>query len=92
MKHIRSRQPWYEAYCIAMLQTDENKVFDDVEYARKTIEARVAELSFDSSSSSYERRELQDALRYLTMLLNCCWRQGDSYYSANPKFSSSAMS
>jgi hypothetical protein len=92
MNYVRSRQPWYQAYCAAMLQTDENKVFNDIEYARKTIQDRVAEVSFDSSGSNHEGKELQEALHYLTMLLDCCWRERTSSYSASQRFSSSAMS
>ena len=90
MNDIRSRQPWYQAYCAAMLQTDEHKVLRDVGYARKAIEARVAELSFDSGGS-HEREELQQALHFLTMLLDCCWRENGSNYNTDRAFSS-AMS
>ena len=86
MNDTRSRQPWYQAYCVAMLQTDENKVLRDVEHARKVIEARVAELSFDPSNR-FECAQLHQALHFLTMLLECCWREESSYYSADQTLS-----
>ena len=71
MNASRARQPWYQAYCVAMLQTDQSRLLSDVDHARKAIECRVAELSFDSGSH-VERRELHEALRYLSMLIECC--------------------
>ena len=89
MRYIRARQPWYEAYCVAMLQTDQNQVLRDVEYARKVIEARVAEISFDPGGNS-EREELYHSLHFLTMLLECCWREEASQHSADHKMSVSS--
>lgn len=82
MNAIRAGQPWYQAYCVAMLQTDESRLLSDVEHARKAIECRVAELSFDSGSH-LERKELHEALRYLSMLIECCQPEAVSHCGAD---------
>ncbi len=72
---------WYRAYCAAMLEPDVNKVFTSVESARKAIQERVRELNLGYSSSNHESKELDRALNFLTMLLNCsCPEQGSRQY------------
>jgi len=87
MNASRTRQPWYQAYCVAMLQTDESRLLSDVEHARKAIECRVAELGFDSGSH-LERRELHEALRYLSMLIECCQPEAVLHCGADQTLSS----
>lgn len=64
-------QEWYRAYCSAMLETDINKILENVESARKAIQERARELNNTFSGSNYESTELDRASRFLTMLVSC---------------------
>jgi len=62
---------WYTAYCAAMLETDAEKIFAGVEAARKAIHERVLELGLSLSGANHESKELERALRFLAMLVDC---------------------
>jgi hypothetical protein len=70
MKAKLAHREWYQAYCAAMLETDTEKVCASVESARWAIQKRAKELS-GLASSNLESKELDRALRFLTMLVNC---------------------
>jgi hypothetical protein len=76
LEKTRGERFWYRAYCTAMLQTDADRVFQEVEFARKAIQDRVAELNRQSSESPRERRELHEASHYLSLLLDCSLHEG----------------
>jgi hypothetical protein len=61
-----------------MLEPDVNKVFTSVESARKAIQERTKELGLGYSSSNHETKELDRALYFLTMLLNCSCPEQES--------------
>jgi len=61
---------WYQAYCAAMLEPDLEKMCASVESARSAIQKRAKELS-GPASSNLENKELDRALRFLTMLVKC---------------------
>jgi len=65
-----AHREWYQAYCAAMLESDGEKVCANVESARRAIQKRAKELS-GLASSNLESKELDRALRFLTMLVNC---------------------
>jgi hypothetical protein len=71
VKNTCADQAWYQAYCAAMLETDPSKIRDGVESARKAIQDRGFELSCSFSANNHESRELDRALRFLNMLLDC---------------------
>ncbi len=66
-----ANREWYQAYCAAMLETDMDKVFASVESARRAIQTRAKELGVGLANSNHESKELDRALRFLTMLVNC---------------------
>ena len=66
-----ANREWYQAYCAAMLETDMDKVFASVESARRAIQTRAKELGGGLANSNHESKELDRALRFLTMLVNC---------------------
>ena len=66
-----TNREWYQAYCAAMLESDVNKVITSVESARKAIQKRAKELNMGRAGSNHESVELDRALRFLTMLVNC---------------------
>lgn len=66
-----TNREWYQAYCAAMLEPDANKVTASVESARMAIQKRATELSVGRIGSNHESTELDRALRFLTMLVNC---------------------
>ena len=67
---------WYAAYSNAILQGDAKKVLEEVPSARAVIMTRIAELDLDPYPNHRERKQLQDALRYLTMLADCYHNEG----------------
>ena len=69
MKAKIINREWYQAYCAAMLETDVEKIILNVESARQAIQKRAKELS--GPANKYESLELDRALRFLTMLVNC---------------------
>jgi len=73
---MHAGRPWYRAYCAAMLETRVQHVLESVECARKEILERTEVVSADASASSSERKELHEALHYLTMLLDCFQKEG----------------
>ena len=71
MKAKIAHREWYQAYCAAMLETDVAKVVASVESARQAIQRRAVELNVGRSGNKLESLELDRALRFLTMLVNC---------------------
>jgi hypothetical protein len=69
MKTKIADREWYQAYCAAMLETDVDKMIASVESARQAIQRRTRELG--RSGSNFESLELDRAMRFLTMLVNC---------------------
>jgi hypothetical protein len=69
MKAKIAHREWYQAYCAAMLEQDVDKVIVNVESARKAIQKRAKELG--RTGGNLESVELDRALRFLTMLVNC---------------------
>ena len=69
---------WYRAYCSAMLETDVTKIFESVEFARKAIQERAKELTGNFSGSNHESNELERALRFLAMLVDCSQKEQGS--------------
>jgi hypothetical protein len=65
-----ANREWYQAYCDAMLEQDVDKMFVSVDAARRAIQKRAKELS-GLASSNFESKELDRALRFLNMLVNC---------------------
>jgi hypothetical protein len=59
-----------------MLETDQHRVLEAAEFARKAIQDRVAELNRDPLGSTHERKYLREALNYLAMLLDCSRKEG----------------
>ena len=82
---------WYKAYCAAMLEPDVNKVFTCVQSARRAIEERARELGSGFASNNHESKELDRALYFLTMLLNCSCPDQESRSTANLSFTTSAI-
>jgi hypothetical protein len=70
-KAQRISREWYQAYCSAMLETDLSKLFESVQCARHAIQSRLAELSVSRTGNNSETTELERALRFLNMLVNC---------------------
>lgn len=64
-----ARQQWYRAYCDAMLQDDERRVEGAVACARAAIQNRLTEIRPGTPGTGREMRDLDDALKYLAMLL-----------------------
>ena len=71
VKTKTANREWYQAYCAAMLETDMDKLFASVESARRAIQKRAKELGGGLANSTHESKELDRALRFLTMLVNC---------------------
>jgi hypothetical protein len=53
-----------------MLRSKEDNLLVMIDSALEAIRARIIEIGPDSSSCSYEARQLQEALYYLTLLLD----------------------
>ena len=90
VKNTCLSRPWYHAYRVAMLETDTSKIFISVESARKAIQDRVYELSHSLCASDHESKELDRAMRFLNMLLNCSIQ--DSMLMTRDSFGSSQRS
>lgn len=71
MKTKIANREWYQAYCAAMLETDVEKIIANVESARQAIQRRAVELSVGRPGNKLESLELDRALRFLSMLVNC---------------------
>ena len=65
------RQPWAEPYWAAILESDENRLFSQIELARKAIHRRIAELWCSPSARCKDTGEMGaiiDALNVLRRL------------------------
>jgi len=62
------RQPWAEPYHAAILESDENRLFSQIEVARKAIDLRIAELWCTRQKDTVEMDALQNALNVLRLL------------------------
>jgi hypothetical protein len=69
MNYSYTEMPWYKAYCDAMLDSRDENLLTMINSALEAIRDRVLQLNPDHSSCSDEARQLQDALHYLTLLL-----------------------
>jgi len=81
MKTNIANREWYQAYCAAMLEQNADKVIANVESAREAIQKRAKELRAGISSNS-ESVELDRALRFLAMLVNCSGPTSGSNFCA----------
>ncbi len=79
---IASRE-WYQAYCAAMLESDVEKILANVESARNAIQKRAKELSQGFAGSNHESKELDRAMRFLNMLMNCSKSEPSTRLYAN---------
>ena len=71
MNEVRSAKPaWYAAYYAAMLESDRQKAYQQVECARKVILDRFPELDLNTPAGAREHAKLNSALAYLDLLVN----------------------
>jgi hypothetical protein len=69
-KPDQSEPAWYQSYFSALLESNQNRARVKIELARKTLQNRILELTFNSiPSNSGEVQDLQNALTYLRLLL-----------------------
>lgn len=70
--------PWYQAYFLAMVESDRCLVLTRIEQAQQAIEERVLELRDVPRSDTREMQDLTSALIYLGILLMNLGSEGES--------------
>jgi len=72
MTQEENQPEWKKLYHAALLETDSNRLMDQILTAEKAIYSRLHELSRnqDSSSKTSELQEIDDALRNLRVLMS----------------------
>jgi len=74
-----SVQPrWYNAYFLAMVESDRNLVLARIEQAQQAIQERVLELRDAPRADGREMQDLTSALIYLGILLMHIGSEGES--------------
>lgn len=78
--HMNAEYKWYEAYKVAVLETDWTKMDDRIDVAKSSIKLRLNELSMDHGGTLEERQSLADALNALEVLRRdaASWSQRES--------------
>jgi hypothetical protein len=61
---------WYEAYRIAVLETDWTQIEERIQGAESALQLRLSELSMDHGGTPEEQRSIVDALHALDVLRN----------------------
>lgn len=59
---------WSELYREALFESDHSRLPDRIEEAKKAIRCRVRELFYADSPETRERRDLEAALHFLSLL------------------------
>lgn len=68
MSDPRPETPWPELYRKALLESDLTRLPSRIEEARRAIQHRARELWYAGSPETRERRDLEAAVRFLSLL------------------------
>ena len=69
---------WYQLYFAAVTERNESRTVRQIERARHAMRDRVVELRAAEGSNGGELQDLNNALTYLTILLQHAGREGGS--------------